>query len=306
MTQQTNGVTPTPVPVMSQEILDGITFEDHTSETPEQNPSPEPAPVAPAPAPVTDPVPAVVETPAPAPQEPAKVLPPTRHENESEIQFNLRTQLFMTGQAKANAESDEEKTILGKEMRRIRESLSKAGNPAPITTPQPTPNPAAPVTTPPADDKTAALEALKQLGVPTLEELDAILEKRLSERLSQQDIVARISDQIGGIKDFYKSRPDIESDPVKQVNFENHFMELFKDKLPSMSKQVLAQTLDMTASYLYPKVSMSKVIDNTQTKIDALNISGGSVAEASKIDNATREKLKSEGWSDEQINTFSV
>lgn len=301
MTQQIPEGIPSPAPVMSQEILDGITFDAPTSETPEPKTPIDPVP-APAPETPVTPTPApVVETPAPTEQ---KVTPPARYDGESDIQHNLRTQLFFAGQAKANAGTEEEKTILGQEMKRIRENLAQTKQESTVPV-QPTPQAALP-----DDDKKAALEALKQLGVPTTAELSALIDERaqaiVKAKMEETNVLSRHAEQSSAVTDFYKLRPDISSDPSKQEMLENHFMSMFKDQLPTMSKQQLAVALDMSANYLFPKGSVSKQTETTQNKIDALNISGSQAADTSKVDTEMRAKLKADGWSDADINSFSA
>lgn len=301
MTQQIPEGIPSPAPVMSQEILDGITFDAPTSETPEQKTPIDPVP-APAPeVPVTPTPTPAAETPAPTEQ---KVTPPARYDGESDIQHNLRTQLFFAGQAKANAGTEEEKTILGQEMKRIRENLAQAKqeSPAPV---QPTPQ-----ATLPDDEKKAALEALKQLGVPTTAEITSLIEERaqaiVKAKMDETNVLSRHAEQSSAVTDFYKLRSDISSDPSKQEMLENHFMSMFKDQLPTMSKQQLAVALDMSANYLFPRGLVSKATEAAQNKIDALNISGSQAAEAGKLDPAMRAKLKASGWSDADIASFSA
>ena len=94
--------TGTTLPPAPAEVLDGITFDNAPSVVPEQKVSPE----TPAIAPVIPSVP-VVDTPVVK----TESILPSRFDGESDTQYDLRTRLFVTGQAKANAETSEEKLV---------------------------------------------------------------------------------------------------------------------------------------------------------------------------------------------------
>lgn len=286
MTQQTT------LPPVTAEALDGITFDDQPSVAAEQ--TPEVNPEAPKPAEPAAPI----ETPAEAKKE---VSLPSRYEDESDTQYDLRTKLFLTGQAKANAETPEEKSVLVQEMKRIREDLAKVNKkettPQSVTVTDPAPTPS---------EQEDAVKIIKNLGFKTAEEINADIEKLINDRLQSQEVMARRSEQDSAIKEFYTARKDIFSDQSKRDNLEGYVLEMFKEQLPNMNKAQLARALDMSANYLYPKTSIARQSEAAQAKTDLLNISGsqGGDIKPSTVSDNSKQKLKDIGWSDADINSF--
>lgn len=303
MTQQ-------PINPLPEEILDGIKFDDQPSDKKEQ-PSEVPA----------DPVPTEKAADTPAPETPSETLPenndstkksslPARYDGESDIQYNLRVQLALAGQAKADATTEEEKTVLGEEMKRLRGQLSgkkPSTDPAPAPTKEQPKSDEKPLNVQ-EDEKRAALEALKALGVPTIEDLNKLVETKADEivrqKLSQSTAETRVAEQTTAIEKFYSIRNDIYSDSAKRNTLENYVVNMFGDKLGTMSATEISAALDMSANYLFPKENNSKKLDSAQNKIDATNISGSSTVAPSAIDNNAKAALKAAGWSDQEIEAF--
>lgn len=287
---------PTPPP----EVLDGITFNDKPSVIPEQKPA---EPVVPP----TPPAPEKKETPA-VPEikvDKATVLP-SRFEGESDVQYNLRTKLFITGQAKAKAETPEEKSLIAQEMSRIRDELAKVNKEQQPPTPPSKPN------TPPApaDDREAILNSLKELGFKpgdeVTKEAEAIAKKIVEERFNSEQMNARRSEQTSAITDFYTTRDDIFSDDAKRTVLETYVLEMFKPQLPNMNKAQLMQALDMAANYLFPRDAINRKIDDAQDKTDKLNIHGsqGGDIKPSTVTDKSKAELRAIGWSEEDIESF--
>ena len=275
------------IPPAPAEVLNGITFDDVESVV--QEPKVNPVEVKEEVKPVVT-TEQVVET-------PKEASLPSRYDNESDVQYDLRTKLFITGQAKANAQTDEEKSLLSKEMKRIREDMShinKKEIPEQVSTP----------TTP--SETEDAVKAIKGLGFKTAEEIESDIQKIIDQRLSSQETNVKRNEQEAGIKEFYSVRNDIYSDPMKRDALESYVLNMFKDQIPSMTKTQLIQALDMSAGYLYPRQSVSKQSAIAQAKTDALNISGsqgGDISPSNMTDNS-KQKLRDMGWSESDISSF--
>ncbi len=282
----------TTLPPAPAEALDGITFDNEPSVVPEQKVSPETPPTAA----VTETPPAKVEVPVVKP-EPTL---PSRFEGESDTQYDLRTRLFVTGQAKANAESPEEKSLLAQEMKKIRGEIAQVNQvkqdaPPASQTPPTQPN-----------EREVAIKTVKDLGFKTADEVALDVERIVNERLQQQNIQARQAEQTTAITDFYKYRDDIYTDESKRATLENYVLEMFKPQLPTMTKPQLLQALEMSANYLYPRGTASKLADTAQAKTDLLNIhgsQGGDTAVAS-VSDSSKTKLREMGWSEADIVSF--
>ena len=296
-TNNGNGAAPTgQLPPPPPEVLAGITFNDQPSVTTEQKPA-EPVQTEAKPE----------EKPSPEVSTEANGKLPSRYESETDVQYDLRVKLFLAGQAKANATTDEEKSILSKEMKRIRDDMAKANQPQSSSQQTPTPPSQTQV---PADEREAAKKALEDLGFKTADQIRAEAEeaarKIVDERLSGQQTEQRVAEQTQAITDFYAIRSDIAADDAKRSTLETYVLEMFKPQLPSMNKAQLMQALDMAANYLFPKGSINKKIDSAQTKTDALNIhgsQGGDVSPSTLTDKA-KDELRSLGWSDKEIESF--
>lgn len=280
---------PTPPP----EVLANITFDDEPSVTPEQNPvSPE--------TPATPEAPVAPETKEVAPASPeTKVATdsalPSRFETETDIQYELRTKLFITGRAKANAETPEEKSILQQEMKRLRGEIAKV-NQTETPTP-PTPQPVA------EDERAIAIKTVKDLGFKTADEVEAEVKRILSETKEREQAEQRHAEHSSAITDFYKTRDDIFIDDSKRESLESYVLDMFKTSMPTMTKAQLMQALDMSANYLFPKGAINKRIDAAQDKIDVQNIGGSQAGDssASTLDDASKAQLRALGWSEDRI-----
>lgn len=289
-----NFVPPIPgqeLPPPPPEALDGITFDDEPSVPTEQK-APEP----------TTPEPKQEEkTPSPEVNTEAKGSSlPTRFEGESDVQYELRTKLFIAGQAKANAETPEEKSLISQEMKRIRGDMAKEKKEEGQPTPQ-TQQPA-----PAEDEREIVKKNLQEMGYKTADEIARDVQKILEEQKQSQQAEARHAEHTSAITDFYKTRPDIFIDDTMRNNVETQVLTMFKDSLPTMSRQQLLVALDMAANYLYPKGAITKKIDAAQEKVDALNIHGsqGGDVTPSTVSDQTKSKLRDMGWSDRDIESF--
>ena len=220
------------------------------------------------------------------------VQPPTRYESETDTQYNLRVQLFNVTQAKKDpSATDEEKSILSEEMKKIRTAMAGQSKQAPENS-----NPAKVFET--EEQERNAVENLKKLGFYTKEDIDKAMEERLS-RISSE---SKIQEQSDAIDAFYVSRPDISADKFKKEQVEKWVLSNFKIT-PQSSKKEIELALDMTANYLFPR-GQSKAKANEE-KVNLVNISGGnSDTSKSTMSDSTYKILKENGWSDDKIAGF--
>lgn len=220
--------------------------------------------------------------------------PPVQYEGESDIQFNLRTQLYNAGQAKAQAETDEERSVLSKHMKDLRKEMGKNS----VSPKQESANEFK--TTPETSEKTedfsqteeeAAKIALKKLGVPDKDEVLNLVKEMIQ---SQKTEIEHSS----AINEFYSKRQDIASDPEKVKMLENVVIQNFNVS-PQTSKQQLLIAMDMAASYLFPKANKSAAVNAAAEKRDLLNISSNTqtVKTVDKNDERTSATLKEIGMS---------
>lgn len=288
------------LPPPPSEVLDGITFNDQPSVTKEPKP---------------------VETPKESPATPEKTTPtapeikagedavlPSRYESESDVQYNLRTQLFIAGQAKAKAETPEEKSILAKHMKELRGELAKVNK---VDEPLPPTPPSKPNSAPaPADDREAIANSLRELGFKPGDEItkeaEQIARKIVEDRFNAEQQIIRRNEQTQAINEFYNLRTDISLDDNKRDVLENYVLEMFKPQLPNMNKAQLMQALDMAANYLFPKDALNRKIESAQDKTDKLNIHGaqGGDIKPSTVSDKSKAELRALGWSDADIESF--
>lgn len=323
MPQETTPAPVAPIDIASATIvqptaeqLAGFTFPDQTSETPKgtevtPTPSDTAAPAAPT---VTDPAPVAtppVTPPAPAAPVDTKVSLPARYDGESDIQYNYRTELFLAGQAKAQATTPEEKSILAQQIKGIREAMRESAKEvaAPETTKVTETAPAQPLISP--SEEEIAKAQLRKLGFVTEDQIEAELVKRIEQREAQRQIELRQVEQATAAKEFYDSRPDLANDPVKRELFEQTIVNTYLSKMDmsKIGKTDFAVILDSVANYMFPKVNVAKKADESQSKVDLVNFSGGAKAEIvteKGPSKAVREKLKADGWSDSDIERFTV
>lgn len=227
--------------------------------------------------------------------------PPTRHENETDIQFNLRTQIYNAGQAKAQAETEEEKSELSKHISGLRKDLAKASSQPKVEATQPQETKAeTSETTSEVSDEEQIKAQLKKLGFLTAEEAEAkaleIVQK--STRGQEQD---------SAIQQFYQSRKDIASSPENKRALENLVIQKFNITENSSGADILV-AMDMAASYLFPK--NDNRASNAQAaaeKRDLVNFSSNTKSDAKSVDKndqKTKDTLKDIGWSDEDLKSF--
>lgn len=245
------------------------------------------------------------ETTVEQPKDEKKVIPPTQYEGESETQFNLRLQLFNAGQAKANATTEEEKSLLTEEMKKIREAMSGKKSTETTVDTQDTTDDIFKT----EEEKKTALENIRKLGFYSKDDVEKLLNDKfeeVSKKLNQNQIETRAKEHSDAIKEFYTLRSDIASDKSQREMLEKAVIERFKIT-PDTTKQELTVALDMMANYLFPKSNKTEKAKAAQDKVDLVNITGsqGDKTVSKKgVDPENAKVLKAQGWSDEDIERF--
>lgn len=283
--------------------VDELGFSDPATDQPENEPAaPAPAvtpePATPAPVePTTKSTPPVPDTPAAPVTSDVKVTnPPTQYEGESDIQFGFRKQIYDAGQAKAMAETDEERSVLSKHIKDLRKGLAAANQ-------QPAPQPQAqtPVETTqsqePVDEIAQAKKVLNDMGYVSKDNLQQYVQEIVQGQ-------SRQSEQHDAIRDFYSQRKDIATNPAQREALERLVVEKF-NITPQSTKQDLLLAMDMGANYLFPKQNQTVAARQAADKRDLVNFSSNTTANADQkgVDDKTRSELKAIGWSDEDINS---
>lgn len=227
--------------------------------------------------------------------------PPTRHEGETDIQFNLRTQMYNAGQAKAQAETEEEKSLLSKHISGLRKELAKASSQTKVEATQPQETKAEPSdTTNEVSEEEQIKATLKKLGFVTAEEYEA-------KALEIVQKSARGQEHESAIQQFYQSRKDIASNPENKTALENLVIQKFNITENSSGADILV-AMDMAASYLFPK--NDNRASNAQAaaeKRDLVNFSSNTKSDAKGIDKndqRAKDTLKDIGWTDEDLKSF--
>ena len=218
--------------------------------------------------------------------------PPTRHTEESDIQFNLRKQIYDAGQAKAMTTSDEEKSFLSQHIKELRTNLAKSSVTTPVKVTQETveATPSQPV-----DEIAQAKKVLNDMGYISREDLP----QYVNELIQGQ---SRQSEQQEATRDFYGLRKDIASNPAQREALERLVVEKFNIS-PQSTKQDLLIAMDMAAGYLFPKQNLAPAARQAADKRDLVSFSSNTKSEGtpSGVDDSTRKELISAGWSNDEI-----
>ncbi len=227
--------------------------------------------------------------------------PPTRHENETDIQYNLRTQIYNAGQAKAQAETEEEKSLLSKHISGLRKELAIASSQPKVEATQPQETKAeTSQTTGEVSEEEQIKAQLKKLGFLTAEEAEA-----KAREIVQQS--TRGQEHESAIQQFYQSRKDIAANPENKRSLENLVIQKFNITENSSGADILV-AMDMAASYLFPK--NDNRASNAQAaaeKRDLVNFSSNTKSDAKGIDKndqRTKDTLKDIGWTEEDLKSF--
>lgn len=221
--------------------------------------------------------------------------PPSKYEGESDIQFNLRKQIFDAGQAKAQAESPEEKSELAKHIKGLRTELAKNHKSEPVQPAQRIETSESQVT-PEQSEEELAKEALRKMGYVSKDEIEAMVNNLVATKSTQDE-------HLSATREFYSSHKDIAANPAQREALERFVVEKF-NITPQSTKQDLMIAMDMARGYLFPKNdTRAQRATESASKRDILNVSSNtqSVPTTSKVDEKLQAGLKDAGLTDAEM-----
>lgn len=221
--------------------------------------------------------------------------PPSQYEGESEIQFNLRKQIFDAGQAKAQANTLEEKSELASHIKGLRKELA-VNHKSSEAVQAPEKIEANESQTQGQSEEELAKIALKNLGYLSKDEVEQIIRENIANQ-SRQD------EHLSATREFYSTHKDIASNHAQKEVLEKFVVEKF-NITPQSTKQDLLVAMDMARSYLFPKVdNRSAKANESAAKRDILNVSSNtqSVPTSSKVDEKLQAGLKEVGLTDKEM-----
>lgn len=242
---------------------------------------------------IPEPVTKTEEKSVEAPQDPAtpeiKISdPPSQYDGESDLQYNIRKQIYDAGQAKAQAETPEEKSALTNHIKGLRKELalnhkSSDATPAPEKIEASQSQEA-------STEEEQAKEALRKMGYLPTDDIAKMV----------QDIIAgqsKQSEHLTAAKEFYATHKDIAADPARQAALENLVVERFKIT-PESSRQDLLIAMDMARNYLFPKTdNRAQRAAQSADKRDLVSFSSNtqSAPSVSKTDEKLSSSMKEAG-----------
>lgn len=227
------------------------------------------------------------------------LTPPGRYDGESDTQYQLRTELWRAGRARAAAETPEEKSLITDHIKELRRSMGQETAKSKQTKVEATQNQAdetpAPEDNTSDDEERAAKVALEKLGYLDKNQVQEIVQSALN----QQRVEEAQKEHSQAISEFYKVRPDINAEPSRKEALERYILDNFKIT-PQTSKKQLAAHLDMAASYLFPRAQRTAGASEAAAKRTVVSASQNAKA-ALPSDDSLSSELKKLGYSDEDI-----
>lgn len=273
---------------------DALNFPELTVEPTGNEPQVEPKVETPT-LPETPVIPVVVEPDKTEPtlkEEPVKEIlisdPPSKYEGESDIQHKLRTDIWLAGQAKAQATTPEEVSELAQHIKGLRKELA-INHKSETVTAQPK------IETnesPEKSEEDLAKEALRKMGYLSKDEVAQMVADSIANQSKQ-------SEHLTATQEFYSSHKDLASNPAQRQALERFVVEKF-NITPQSSKQDLLIAMDMAAGYMFPKNdTRSQRAAQSADKRDLVGITSNtqSVPTTNKADEKTNAGLKEIGMS---------
>lgn len=219
---------------------------------------------------------------------------PTKYAGESDIQYNTRLQIYHATVAKNDSESEEEKSLLSKHLKDLRNGLSEK-KVQPVEQPKPKESS--------ADDSDPEVikKNLKALGFSSKEEIEEAIAneiKKVEQKYSAKELSEREQEHRNATTEFYSTRPDIKDDADKRKQLENFVVNNIGIN-PNDSKQRIQMVLDMGAKYLFGENTTDREIEEADKKVNLTNITG-----KSGPSNSFKDSMKNKGFSDKLLNSF--
>jgi len=170
--------------------------------------------------------------------------PPSQYDGESEIQYNLRKQIYDAGQAKAQAETTEEKSELAKHIKGLRMELGKSSKSHESIAPEIKIEANESFTQEQSEEELAKI-ALEKMGYVSKDKIEEMVKTMLQNQTTQDQ-------HLSATKEFYSSHKDIAANPAQRETLERFVVDKF-NITPQSTKQDLLIAMDMARTYLFPK-----------------------------------------------------
>jgi hypothetical protein len=227
------------------------------------------------------------------------LTPPGRYDGESDTQYQLRTELWRAGRARAAAETEEEKSLITDHIKELRKTMGQETAKSRQAKVEATQNQADVGSTETEDntsddEEQAAKMALEKLGYLDKNQVQEIVKSALNQQREEE----AQKEHFQAITEFYKGRPDINADPSRKESLERYILDNFKIT-PQTSKRQLAAHLDMAASYLFPKAQ--RTAGASEAAVKRAVVSGSQNTKVITTDDSLQADLKKLGFSDEDI-----
>lgn len=209
--------------------------------------------------------------------------PPSKYAGESDIQFNIRKQIYDAGQAKAQAETEEEKSALAQHIKGLRKELAMSSSKIEATE--------LPKTEAQSEEELAKI-ALEKMGYVSKDKIEEMVQSMISN-------TSREAEHKQAIDEFYSSHKDIASNKSQKEVLERFVVEKF-NITPQSTRQDLLIAMDMARSYLFPKVdTRAERAASSADKRDLVSISSNtqSATTVSKEDQKAAQVLQDLGIS---------
>lgn len=221
--------------------------------------------------------------------------PPTRAPNESEIQHNLRVQMFNDKLALESASTEEETSLIKAHIKELRGALAEESGKSKDST-----NVEQKISEKPVfeqDEAEAVNQYLKENGFMTKVEVEEIIKETtknvLAQAKQQFSNEATISEQQSAIDSFFKGREDING-PAR-ATLEKFVLDNYK-VTPQTSGQQMSVILDMSANYLFPKQQVQRDQHTKATIADVSGNQSGNISTSSKgLDSDLEKRLAENG-----------
>lgn len=271
--------------------VDALNFPEHTTEqtgndTQEKVEAPVEAPKESTPEPV------IPAEPAEIPKDPVtpeiKISdPPSQFQGESDLQYNIRKQIYDAGQAKAQAETPEEKSALTNHIKSLRKELainSKSSDAVSAPEIEASQSQEAP------NEEDQAKEALRKMGYLSKDEVAQMVQEITANQ-------SRQTEHLAATQEFYATHKDIAANPAQRDVLEKFVVERF-NITPQSTKQDLLVAMDMARTYLFPKTDdRAQRAAQSADKRDLVSLSSNtqSVPVVSKTDEKLSSSMKEAG-----------
>jgi hypothetical protein len=222
-----------------------------------------------------------VETPTEPVKQEIKISdPPSQFDGESDLQYNIRKQIYDAGQAKAQAETPEEKSALAQHIKGLRKSLAIT-NKSSDAVPAPEKIEASQSQEAQTEEE-AAKEALRKMGYLSKDEVAQMVQETLASQTKQ-------TEHLTAAQEFYAAHKDIAANQAQRDVLEKFVVERF-NITPQSSKQDLLVAMDMARTYLFPKTdNRAQRAAQSADKRDLVSISSNT--QSAPIVSKTDEKL---------------